>query len=714
MLCGRGSKQTIWRRRRWAGVAACCGAAASALALGALTAGAAVAQSDAAGSRPVIASVITPVIAGAPLLIMAPPAPTDAQRAVALEAARLAVAHPVSKTDLALLDGQLGFARPVQRPGEIASFIDLGSYGLGPVKLDDGIGTIMHVALRLYLAGHEAAVRDMAGALSDTRHPYTEPARHAVPVLLGNAPPPQIERHGAEQNDFAARAMTLAAHDRVTAVAMALAALAERALWSSGQVEPARPLVRAAHDYTDAGIAATLPDPSQFNPDSNARAQASIMNWLVAAGRLEDAFRLGQDRGLPANCTGQRGYGELWPLMDNLAVARQWPQLMELVAASNRHCLEDILVSRVAALARDAGQGDALLAALRTALARPVSRDSSEPVLVEALASRGFLEEAEQEIAASRAAGKLVTVNSRAVLAAAAVVRGDRPMLDRHWNALDQVTNGEADALAEQVVVAAVMAGMATGDWRGRAVDWLGVDEADLDRALSIYVRLIDPGAARRSPALAALVSRALAARSEPEGWPIRPFSAYRLADLQLVVWNREQPLLETAWFRSLDVASVVDLADAAAGWYNDPALLEQLLTLVETRAWPIAESRGSGPAPRRDWLLERASGRCFVAVRALDQPGAMPKAVAMLARADLFQDDRLQNHCRVRAAAVLALRGHADDAMRVARATVDPSARALALAYSLAAPLPPELVAWHDRMRGRGPVAEIVRNFFD
>lgn len=678
------------RHARWVGWAAWWGAAASAVALGALTAGSASARGD------VLAGAA--VLADAPPLTMAPLAPTPARRALAVEAARLTEAHPQQER---LIWETEFFRESLFEPGDLATAIDLASYGRGNIGWDGGVGTITQVAIRLYLAGHDDVVRGMSDNLRISRHPDKQIARLTLRVLTGD-----LEPTGPELNmDFV----------DVTAKLMILTARTERAFWTSGQLEAARPAAIELFRYFDASFRIGPPAGLEAAAFLDAAATTSLLDGLAASGRLLAAHRFAVEHPTGPDCAFIGNGPRFARILDQLALAEHWPQLMELVAASNRTCLRLFLDSHAAGLALQAGHRDAMGAVLRTALARPVGEISPQSDLIRPLAERGFIEEAEQQIAAYRDAGRSVAPASRAAVAAAAVVAGDRPMLDRHWNQLDHETNGETPALAEYVVIAALKSGRALGDWRGRAVEWLGIDDEALDWALSHHVTLLDPVAVRGSSALTAFVRGALAhdvrggavvddgdanqgslGRLEPK-LALTPL--YRRADLQLAVWDRVGPIEATSWFDPTDRPAFVDVATAAAGWYRDPLLLEQLLTIAEAQAGDAFAAEGSG------------QGLCLVAVQALYQAAVTPRAVGMLASADLFARDQWNDRCRIRAAGILALRGYPDEAVRIAHATTDPAARALALAYALAPPVPAELMAWHDEMRLRGPLAERPRH---
>lgn len=677
------------RHAGWVGWAAWWGAAVGAVALGALTAGSASAQGDAPERAGVLAD--------APPLTMTPLAPTPARRALALEAARLTEAHP----QLERLIWETEFFREsLFEPGDLATAIDLASYGRGNIGWDGGVGTITQVAIRLYLAGHDDVVRDMSDNLRISRHPDKQVARLALPVLTGDLTPKEHEGY----RDFV----------DVTARLMVLTARTERAFWTSGQLEAARPSAIGLFRNFDPSFWIGRPAGLEVSAFQDVAATTSLLEGLAASGRLLAAHRFAVEHPLGPECAFIGNGPRFARILDQLALAGHWPQLMELVAASNRTCLRFFLDSHAASLALQAGHRDAMGTALRTALARPVGEISAQSDLIRPLAERGFVVEAEQQIAAVRDAGRLVAPASRAAVAAAAVVAGDRPMLDRHWNQLDHETNGETPALAEYAVIAALKSGQALGDWRTRAEEWLGIDDEALDWALSHHVTLLNPVAVRGSPALTAFVRGALAhgVRSRAEAddgdanqgsldrlepkLPLTPL--YRRADLQLAVWDRAGPIEATSWFDPTDRPTFVDVATAAAGWYRDPLLLEQLLTIAEAQADDAFAAERSG------------QGLCLVAAQALYQAAVLPRAVEMLARADLFAKDQWNDRCRIRAAAILALRGYPDEAVRIAQATIDPAARALALAFALAPPVPAELLARHDEMRLRGPLAEQPR----
>lgn len=672
-------------RARWAGIAAYMVAAFGAVAGGA--AGATAVQEG--------ATVFQIALPDVPMLDMTPPAPTDAQRAIAREAVRLALAHPRASHEA---DWQLG-ALLEQPRSALAGFDQMSSFVGLEVDRHARAGSVMQVALQLYLAGHDDALAELTAAVLQSRSRNTATARIALPVLLSQPLPPAA----IVNNNIRAR----------EAIWLVLAAKAGRAAWA-GPVEPARPHLALLYRDLKSEMSSDLIEQ---------QIRFAMVSWLVLAGRLTEAQQFVLTHDIPGAGLQYAGPREMVQLFDALGRAGQWQQLLTVVAASSRPCIDMFLDGDAANLAIHAGQRDALKVALRTALARAPGTVDQFRDLAGKLASHGFLELAEQELAVRRSARLRVAPSSPAMLAAAATVADDRPRLDRNWVALDRFTQGDTLRMAGLVVQAAFESQRAGADWRRRAVDWLGVSELELDRAIAAHAHILNPQIVRENPNLLVQVRRGEAFLSSPEGvnferaaffydgdagdFVLNPRPIYGASHRQLVSQGRDHVLAQIQNIYDYRLGEfMIPLVHAAVGWYGDPALLDQLLTIAEARAAGAAAGRAHRPTDAGEsFLAADVPELCMVPVMALDQPEIPARAVDMLVRPGLFAADRFQGLCQMRAAHVLALRGRPEEALRVARAATDPAIRARALAYSLAAPLPPQLVAWHDAMRRRSPL---------
>lgn len=644
--------------------------AAGLLAIGAGATGSALAQGDV---RP-----RWEVIPDQPDWRVMRPAPSQARRQIASEAAALA------SEILVLPHAQRN------RPRDLSAFPDhvhFLPYVSHEDVLDLNGGPAVFTALHLAAAGYPDAVRQLEQALRDQPDGRFPGARVAISILLGHPPPP-LDPDG----------------DGMLVVLVRLSLLDQSAL--RGDHGALRANLLQVYTEFHRALVQAFPDspiglrtPEQFTADH-------FLEILNGLGKLSVASETVQREGLLKSCepSGSAAVG----VVEQLAMAGRWAEASALLAGADRTCLPPLLTGFIFDAFVRAGQGPLLDSAIRTALEAPPSEPSirhKASELIGLLAARGYADLAEREIALQRAAGNSLLPSIEGVLAATALVSGERDKVIRYWGALDQMTNGDLDQIAAVVAVVGLSADP-EGPWRERAVAWLGLDQETLDRQIARHIDMLDPGRVADSPTMAALTRHYLDMDISPEmvrdhPLPLLPTAFSRL-EMRLAAGEEAEVLEE---IRSGHEHSAEDLAAAAmiaADFYGDAALFGRLQDLAGEMA-----TRSSKPDhDRSSRNAHSGAGLCMVPVLGLHVPEHRRKALEMLLDADLFADDRLVDHCRAAAAYQLALLGSFDDAVRAARAVANPAFRAVALASTLAAPLPPEAREWERRMKLNGAPA--------
>lgn len=381
-----------------------------------------------------------------------------------------------------------------------------------------------------------------------------------------------------------------------------------------------------------------------------------------------------------------------------------------MLADADRTCLKPILSGLTFNVFARAGQKPLLEGAVRTALEashaeRSTPHRASE--LIGLLAVRGLGNLAAQEMALQRAAGNSLIPSIEGVLAAHALVTGERDKVIRDWGALDQLAGGDLDQIAAVVAVVGLSSDP-EGPWRERAVAWLGLDQETLDRKIARHIHMLDPARIAESPTLVAMARRYMDMDIRLDvdialPLPLLP-SDFSSLQLQLATGQEAEAMEDIRSWHDHSAADLAAAAMIAAEIYGDVALFGRLQDL----AGEMAARHGSSNQveDRIGLIVPRGAGLCMVPVLGLHVPEHRRKALEMLLDADVFADDWLVDHCRAAAAYQLALLGSFDDAVRAARAVGNPTLRAVALASTLAAPLPPEALDWERRMKLNGAPA--------